>query len=82
MTREGVIVDTTLIAASPSTKTKDGESDPELHQSKKGNDGHFGIKIHVGVAAASGSVHTFIGIRAVPGQAPHFVDIPPFRHLS
>ena len=38
MMREGTIVDATLIAAPPSTKNKDGKRDPEMHQSKKGND--------------------------------------------
>ncbi|SFD76483.1 transposase, IS5 family [Massilia yuzhufengensis] len=61
MMREGTIVDATLIAAPPSTKNKDGERDPEMHQSKKGNDWHFGMKAHVGVDAASGLVHTVIG---------------------
>lgn len=61
MMREGTIVDATLIAAPPSTKNKDGERDPEMHQSKKGNDWHFGMKAHVGVDAASGLVHTLIG---------------------
>ena len=59
--REGKIVDATLIAASSSTKNKDGKLDPEMHQSKKGNDWHFGIKTHAGVDAASGLVHTVIG---------------------
>ena len=45
--REGIIVDATLIAAPPSTKNKDGERDEEMHQSKKGNDWHFGMKGHV-----------------------------------
>jgi IS5 family transposase len=48
MMREGTIVDATLIAAPPSTKNKDGERDPEMHQSKKGNDWHFGMKAHIG----------------------------------
>ena len=61
MMREGTIVDATLIAAPPSTKNKDGERDPEMHQSKKGNDWHFGMKAHIGVDAASGLVHTLIG---------------------
>ena len=59
--REGTIVDATLIASSPSTKNKDGKRDPEMHQSKKGNNWHFGMKAHVGVDAASGLVHTVIG---------------------
>ncbi len=59
--REGTIVDATLIAAPPSTKNKDKKRDPEMHQSKKGNDWHFGMKAHIGVDAASGLVHTVIG---------------------
>ena len=61
MMREGTIVDATLIAAPPSTKNKDKKRDPEMHQSKKGNDWHFGLKAHIGVDAASGLVHTLIG---------------------
>ena len=61
MMREGTIVDATLIAAPPSTKNKDGKRDPEMHQSKKGNDWHFGMKAHIGVDATSGLVHTVIG---------------------
>ncbi|MBG6219120.1 IS5 family transposase [Janthinobacterium sp. CG_23.4] len=61
MMREGTIVDATLIAAPPSTKNKDGKRDPEMHQSKKGNDWHLGMKAHVGVDAASGLLHTVIG---------------------
>ena len=59
--REGTIVDATLIAAPPSTKNRDKARDPEMHQSKKGNDWHFGMKTHIGVDAASGLVHTVIG---------------------
>lgn len=61
MMREGTIVDATLIAAPPSTKNKDGKRDPAMHQSKKGNDWHFGMKAHIGVDAASGLVHTVVG---------------------
>jgi IS5 family transposase len=60
MMREWTIVDATLMAAPRSTKNKDGRRDPEMHQSKKGNDPHFGMKVHVGVDAASGLVHTVI----------------------
>ena len=58
--REGTIVDATLIAAPPSTKNKEGKRDPEMHQSKKGNQWHFGMKAHIGVDAHSGLVHTVI----------------------
>lgn len=59
--REGTIVDATLIAAPPSTKNKAGQRDPEMHQSKKGKQWHFGMKAHIGVDAKSGLVHTVIG---------------------
>ena len=58
---EGTIVDATLIAAPPSTKNQDKQRDPEMHQSKKDNDWHFGMKAHVGANAASELVHTLIG---------------------
>jgi transposase, IS5 family len=56
--RGGTIVDATLIAASPSTKNKDQKRDPEMRQSKKGNQWYFGMKVHIGTDAASGLVHT------------------------
>ncbi len=59
--REGTIVDATLIAAPSSTKNQQGERDPEMHQSKKGNQWYFGMKAHIGVDAHSGLVHTVIG---------------------
>ena len=61
MMREGTIVDATLIAAPPSTKYMDGRRDLEMHQSRKGNDWHFGVKAHICVDAASGLVHTVVG---------------------
>ena len=57
----GTVVDATLIAAPSSTKNKSGQRDPEMHQSKKGNQWYFGMKAHIGVDADSGLVHTVIG---------------------
>jgi IS5 family transposase len=51
-------VDATIIAAPSSTKNESGERDPEMHQTKKGNQWHFGMKAHIGVDADSGLVHT------------------------
>lgn len=62
--RRGTVVDATIIAAAPSTKNESGERDPEMHQSKKGNEWHFGMKAHVGVDAESGLVHTVAGTAA------------------
>ena len=62
--RQGTIVDATLINAPSSTKNKDGKRDPEMHQTKKGNQWHFGMKAHIGVDADSGLVHTVVGTAA------------------
>jgi len=64
MLKTGTIVDATIIAAPSSTKNKEGERDPEMHQPKKGNQWHFGMKAHIGVDADSGLVHTVIGTAA------------------
>lgn len=58
--REGTIVDATLIAAPSSTKNSQGERDPEMRQTKKGNNYYFGMKAHIGVDAESGLVHTLV----------------------
>jgi IS5 family transposase len=62
--KEGTAIDATLIAAPSSTKNKAGARDPEMHQTKKGNQWHFGMKAHVGVDADSGLVHTVVGTAA------------------
>lgn len=64
MMREGTIVDATLIAAPPSTKNRAKARDPEMHQAKKGNQWHFGMKAHIGVDADSGLVHSVVGTAA------------------
>src|SRR3981081_2258155 len=62
--RQGTIVDATIIAAPPSTKNQEKARDPEMHQTKKGNQWHFGMKAHIGVDVASGVVHTVTGSAA------------------
>ena len=62
--RQGTIVDATLIAAPPSTKNKQKARDPEMHQTRKGNQWYFGMKAHIGVDVASGVVHTVTGSAA------------------
>jgi IS5 family transposase len=56
--------DATIIAAPSSTKNKSKARDPEMHQTKKGNQWHFGMKAHIGVDVASGLVHTVKGTAA------------------
>ena len=55
---KGTLVDATLIAAPSSTKNKEHGRDPEMHEAKKGNQWHFGMKAHIGVDKDSGLVHT------------------------
>ena len=58
--KTGTVVDATLIAAPSSTKNSTGERDPEMRQTKKGNNYYFGMKAHIGADADSGLVHTVI----------------------
>lgn len=67
--RTGTAIDATLIAAPSSTKNAQGKRDPEMHQSKKGNQWHFGMKAHIGVDVESGLVHT------VKGTAGNVADV-------
>lgn len=54
----GTIVDATIIHAPSSTKNASGERDPEMHQTRKGNQWYFGLKAHIGVDAKEGHVHS------------------------
>ena len=56
--RGGSIVDATIIAAPSSTKNAQGARDPQMHQTKKGNQWYFGMKAHIGVDAGTGYVHS------------------------
>jgi IS5 family transposase len=62
--RQGTIVDATIIHAPSSTKNKEGKRDPEMHQTKKGNQYYFGMKAHIGVDDESGLVHSVVGTAA------------------
>jgi IS5 family transposase len=56
--REGSIVDTTMISEPSSTKNECGQRVPEMHQAKKGNEWHFGMKMHIGMDDAFGPIHS------------------------
>lgn len=58
------IVDATIISAPSSTKNKESGRDPEMHQTKKDNQWYHGMKVHSGVDAGSGYVHTITGTSA------------------
>lgn len=54
----GTIVDATIIDAPSSTKNKDGERDPEMHQTRKGNQWYFGMKAHIGADSQTKLIHS------------------------
>lgn len=60
----GTIVDATIIHAPSSTKNRQGQRDPEMHQTKKGNQWYFGMKAHVGVDSKTKMVHTVVATAA------------------
>ena len=61
MLKSGTVVDAILIAAPRSTKDSSGERDPEMKESRKGQQWHFGMKGHIGADGESGLVHTVKG---------------------
>jgi IS5 family transposase len=60
MMRAGTLVDATLLAAPPSTKNRAKQRDPEMHQTRKGNQWYFGMKAHIGADRDSKLVHTVV----------------------
>jgi IS5 family transposase len=60
----GTIVDATIIHAPSSTKNQDGERDPEMHQTKKGNQWYFGMKAHIGADSRHKLVHSIVATAA------------------
>ncbi|ROI28558.1 IS5 family transposase [Escherichia coli] len=70
MMTQGTLVDATIIEAPSSTKNKEQQRDPEMHQTKKGNQWHFGMKAHIGVDAKSGLTHSLVTTKK--GNQWHF----------
>ena len=62
--KEGTIADATILSAPSSTKNREKARDPEMHQTKKGNQYYFGMKAHIGVDSQSRLVHTVTGTAA------------------
>lgn len=73
--REGTMVDATIIAAPPSTKNKDQARDSEMHQTKKGNTWHFGMKAHIGADTESGLVHSLHTTPANESDVAHAHEV-------
>jgi transposase, IS5 family len=73
--KQGSIVDATIIAAPSSTKNASGQRDPEMKQTKKGEQWHFGMKAHIGVDASSGLTHTVTTSAANEHDLEHVADL-------
>lgn len=71
----GTIVDATIIHAPSSTKNAKGKRDEEMHQVKKGNQWYFGMKVHAGVDAGTGFVHTITGTAANVHDSQQISDL-------
>ncbi len=73
----GTVVDAILIAAASSSKNASGGRDPQVHESKAGNQWYFGMKAHTGVHAESGLVHT---VRTKAGKVNDVVETKNLLH--
>jgi IS5 family transposase len=74
--RSGTIVDATIIAAPSSTKNASATRDPEMKQTRKGRNWHFGMKLHIG-ADKRGIVHT---VRATAASVADITQLPDLLH--
>jgi len=74
--RSGTIVDATIIAAPSSTKNASASRDPEMKQTRKGRNWHFGMKLHIG-ADTRGIVHT---VRATAASVADITQLPDLLH--
>ena len=74
--KSGTIVDATIIEAPPSTKNEAKARDPQMKQSKKGPNWHFGMKAHVGTDR-NGLVHTLVTTDAAQSE---FKQLPKLLH--
>ena len=75
--REGTVVDSTLIAAPSSTQNEQKARDPEMHQTRKGKNWYFGMKLHIGVDVVSGLVH---GLVTTPAHVHDLTPVPELLH--
>ena len=75
--QEGTIVDASIIAAPSSTKNRSKERDPEMRQTKKGNEWHFGMKLHIGVDSETGVVHS---VSTTPANVHDVTETPRLLH--
>ena len=75
--REGTVVDSTLIAAPSSTQNEQKARDLEMHQTRKGKNWYFGMKLHIGVDVVSGWVHSLV---TTPANVHDLTPVPELLH--
>ena len=75
--QSGTIVDASIIEAPSSRKNRTGERDPEMHQTKKGNEWYFGMKVHIGVDSETGVVHS---VATTPANVHDVTEVPRLLH--
>ena len=75
--REGTVVDSTLIAAPSSTQHEQKARDPEMHQTRKGKNWYFGMKLHIGVDVVSGLGHSLV---TTPAHVHDLTPVPELLH--
>ncbi len=73
----GTIVDATILQAPSSTKNRDQQRDPEMHQTRKGKDWYFGMKGHVGVDSKTKLIHSVV---ATPANVADSAVLPELLH--
>jgi len=71
----GTIVDATILHAPTSTKNREQQRDPEMHQTKKGNQWYFGMKAHVGVDSKTKIIHTAVATAANVADSTMLPDL-------
>jgi IS5 family transposase len=71
----GTIVDATIISAPPSTKNRDKQRDPDMHQTKKGNQWYFGMKAHIGVDSKTKVIHSVVATAANVADSQVLADL-------
>ena len=75
--RQGTVVDSTLIAAPSSAQNEQEARDPEMHQTRKGKNWYFGMKLHIGVDGVSGWVHSLV---TTPAHEHDLTPVPELLH--
>src|SRR5580704_7902822 len=73
----GTIVDATIIAAPSSTKNATKARDPEMHQTRKGQQWYFGMKLHIGVDSRTKLIHA---VSAMPANVADSTVLPELLH--